>query len=138
MSAGPARGARREPRRDRRAVRRDEERRGELMGAPQAISDATFENEVLNAPGPVLVDFWATWCGPCKAIAPVLEEVASEQDGRLKIAKMDVDANGQTPMKFGIQAIPTMILFKNGQPVERLMGAMSKRDLLAKLEKHLG
>jgi thioredoxin 1 len=107
------------------------------MGATTAISDATFESEVLNAPGPVLVDFWATWCGPCKAIAPVLEEVATEQGERLKVAKLDVDENGQTAMKFGIQAIPTMILFKNGQPVERLMGAMSKRDLLAKLERHL-
>ena len=107
------------------------------MGATTAISDATFESEVLNAPRPVLVDFWATWCGPCKAIAPVLEEVAAEQGERLKVAKLDVDANGQTAMQFGIQAIPTMILFKNGQPVERLMGMMSKRDLLAKLERHL-
>jgi|SRR5215211_2846607 thioredoxin 1 len=107
------------------------------MGATTAISDATFDSEVLNAAGPVLVDFWATWCGPCKAIAPVLEEVAAEQGERLKVAKLDVDENGQTAMKFGIQAIPTMILFKNGQPVERLMGMMSKRDLLAKLERHL-
>jgi thioredoxin 1 len=108
------------------------------MGATTAISDATFESEVLNATGPVLVDFWATWCGPCKAIAPVLDELAQEQDGRLKIAKLDVDENGQTAMQFGVQAIPTLILFKNGQPVERLMGAMSKRDLMARLERHLG
>ena len=108
------------------------------MGAPAAISDATFESEVLNATGPVLVDFWATWCGPCKAIAPVLDEMAQEQDGKLKIVKLDVDQNGQTAMKFGVQAIPTLILFKDGQPVERVMGAMPKRELMSRIERYIG
>jgi thioredoxin 1 len=108
------------------------------MGAPMTITDATFESEVLNAAEPVLVDFWATWCGPCKAIAPALEEIATEQTGRLKIAKLDVDANGETAMRFGVQSIPTLILFKDGQQVERLLGAMPKQSIMSKLERHLG
>jgi thioredoxin 1 len=108
------------------------------MGAPLTITDATFESEVLNAAEPVLVDFWATWCGPCKMIAPVLEEIATEQTGRLKIAKLDVDANGGTAMRFGVQSVPTLILFKDGQQVERLLGAMPKQSIMSKLERHLG
>jgi thioredoxin 1 len=108
------------------------------MGAPLAITDATFETEVLNAPEPVLVDFWATWCQPCKMIAPVLDEIATEQTGRLKITKLDVDANGETAMRFGVQSIPTLILFKDGQQVERLLGAMPKQSIMSKLERHLG
>jgi thioredoxin 1 len=107
------------------------------MSATTAVSDQTFENEVLKAGGAVLVDFWATWCGPCKMIAPVLEEVASEQAGRLKVAKLDVDANGQTAMRYHVQSIPTMILFRDGQEVTRLIGAMSKRDLMARLDQHI-
>ena len=108
------------------------------MGTPLTITDATFESEVLNAPEPVLVDFWATWCGPCKMIAPSHEENATEQTGRLKIAKLDVDANGETAMRFGVQSIPTLILFKDGQQVERLLGAMPKQSIMSKLERHLG
>ncbi len=102
---------------------------------PVAISDRTFDTEVLQSTTPVLVDFWATWCGPCKMIAPVLEEIAGEKDGQLKIAKLDVDQNPDTAQKFGVMSIPTLLLFKNGEEVSRIVGYRSKNQLVQQLEK---
>jgi thioredoxin 1 len=93
------------------------------------VSDATFDAEVLNSDVPVLVDFWAEWCGPCKMIAPVLDEIADEYAGRLKIAKVDVDANPEIPPKFGIRGIPTLIVFKGGNAEATKVGALSKSQL---------
>jgi thioredoxin 1 len=93
------------------------------------VSDATFDAEVLNSDIPVLVDFWAEWCGPCKMIAPVLDEIATEYDGRLKICKVDVDANPEIPPKFGIRGIPTLIVFKGGNAEATKVGALSKTQL---------
>lgn len=93
------------------------------------ISDANFDAEVLKSELPVLVDFWAEWCGPCKMIAPILEEVAKEYEGKLVIAKVDVDANQAVPAKFGIRGIPTLILFKNGEAAAQKVGAMAKGQL---------
>lgn len=104
-----------------------------MAGKPVPVTDATFDEEVLKSSTPVLVDFWATWCGPCKMIAPVLEEVAKEKDGSLKIAKLDVDENPQTAQKFGVMSIPTMLVFKGGQEVNRLVGYMPKNQLLQKI-----
>ena len=101
------------------------------------ISDDTFEAEVLQSDKPVLLDFWAVWCGPCKAIAPVLEELDGEYQDRLKIAKIDVDANSKTPQQFGIRSIPTLILFKNGVVEAQQVGAVSKRQLKEFLDTNL-
>jgi thioredoxin 1 len=105
---------------------------------PVAISDASFETEVVNAKSPVLVDFWAEWCGPCRMIAPILEKIADEYSESLKITKLDVDHNPETAMKFGVQSIPTLILFKDGQPVERIIGYLPKERMLQKIRPHIG
>ncbi|MEQ8802852.1 thioredoxin TrxA [Haliea sp.] len=94
------------------------------------VSDASFDADVLNADIPVLVDFWAEWCGPCKMIAPVLDEIASEYAGKLKVCKVDVDANPDIPPKFGIRGIPTLILFKGGSAEATKVGALSKSQLV--------
>lgn len=94
-----------------------------------AVSDQSFESDVLKAATPVLVDFWAEWCGPCKMLAPILESVVDEYDGKVKIVKINVDDNPETAPKFGIRGIPTLILFKNGQVVATKVGALSKAQL---------
>ncbi len=107
------------------------------MSKPVAVTDDTFEEEVIEATLPVLVDFWAPWCAPCLMIAPILEDVAAEYKGRLKVAKVNVDENPRLASRFGIMSIPTLILFKDGKAVERLVGALSKKKLLDKVVPHL-
>jgi len=101
------------------------------------VSDTTFDAEVLQAPLPVLVDYWAEWCGPCRMIAPILDEVAKEYEGRLTVAKLNVDENQQTPAKFGIRGIPTLMLFKNGNVEATKVGAVSKSQLTAFIDSHI-
>ena len=105
------------------------------MVKPLVLTETSFATDV--AKGVVLVDFWATWCGPCKMIAPVVEQIAAENDGKMRVGKLDVDVNGATAMKYGVMSIPTLILFKDGQPVERLVGFMPKDRLMAKIKPHL-
>jgi thioredoxin 1 len=103
----------------------------------QHTSDAAFDSDVLKADKPVLVDYWAEWCGPCKMIAPILDEVSKDYDGRLKVAKMNVDENRDVPAKFGIRGIPTLMLFKDGQLAATKVGALSKAQLTAFIDSHL-
>ena len=105
----------------------------EKAGGTIEVTDASFSTDVLSSDTPVLVDFWATWCGPCKMVAPVLEEIATERAGLLTVAKLDVDANPTTARVFQVVSIPTMILFKDGQPVKRIVGAKGKAALLREL-----
>ena len=101
------------------------------------VTDQTFDSEVLQSPTPVLVDYWAEWCGPCKMIAPILDEVAKEYSGRLKVAKLNIDENQATPPKYGIRGIPTLMLFKNGAVEATKVGALSKSQLTAFIDSHI-
>jgi thioredoxin 1 len=105
------------------------------MGKPLELTDSTFEQEVLRSTQPVLVDFWAVWCGPCKAIAPIVEELAGEYEGKLKVMKLDVDDNPRTATTYGVQSIPTLLVFKDGKPAERIVGAVPKHVIVDTLHR---
>ncbi len=108
------------------------------MGEVIHLTDANFDKEVMESSLPTLTDFWAAWCGPCKMIAPIVEQLAQEYGGKMKVTKLDVDQNPTVATRFGVMSIPTLILFKNGQPVERIVGYMPKEKLLERLKPHLG
>jgi thioredoxin 1 len=102
------------------------------------VSDATFDKEVLQSDQPVLVDFWAAWCGPCKALAPVVDEVATEYAGKLKVMKMDVDRNSSTPMRYGIRGIPALLIFKGGKVADQIVGYVPKDTIAKSIARVLG
>lgn len=104
------------------------------MGKPTAVDDSNFDEIVLQAKTPVLVDFWAEWCGPCRMVAPVVEELAEEYEGRISFVKLDVDQNPKTASKYGIMSIPTLLLFKNGSPVSNIVGFRPKAELKRSLD----
>jgi thioredoxin 1 len=105
-----------------------------MAGKAFEVTDTDFDEMIMNAERPALVDFWAVWCGPCRVVGPIVEEIAEEYDGRAVVAKMDVDQNRDTAVKFGIQAIPTLLLVKNGEIADRIVGAVDKNSIKNKLE----
>jgi len=107
------------------------------MGKTIEITDATFDKEILKSDKPALIDFWAPWCGPCRAVAPIVEELAGEYEGRVKVAKMNVDENQNTPAQYGIRGIPTLLLFKGGQLVGQIVGAQPKSKFVEAIQKAL-
>lgn len=107
------------------------------MAQPLHLTDDAFEKEVLQSDVPVLIDFWAAWCGPCRMIAPIVEEMSEEYDGKAKICKLDVDNNQQTAMNYGIRSIPTILIFKGGEVVDSIVGAVPKQQIVDRLSNHL-
>jgi thioredoxin 1 len=105
-----------------------------MAGKAVEVTDANFEDTILNANKPALVDFWAVWCGPCRIVSPIVEEIAEEYDGRAVVGKLDVDTNRDTAVKFGIQAIPTLLLVKDGQIADRIVGAVDKNSIKSRLD----
>ncbi len=107
------------------------------MAHPMHLTDDMYESEVVKSELPVLIDFWATWCGPCRAIAPIVEQLADEYEGKLKVFKLDVDNNQKTAMNFGIRSIPTVVIIKNGEEVDRILGAVPKQQIVDRLKNHI-
>ena len=105
--------------------------------ATKSITDESFENDVIKSPKPTIVDFWAEWCGPCKMIAPSVEKISEEYSDKLKVGKLDVDSNPNISSTFGIRSIPTLLIFKNGAPVDQIVGAVSKEVISSKVENHI-
>ena len=104
------------------------------MGTPIEVTDDNFQNEVVDSDVPVLVDFWATWCGPCRMVAPIVDELAQEYDGRVKVVKLDVDNAPKTASEYDVRSIPTLLIFKDGKVADQVVGAVPKKDLEKKLE----
>jgi thioredoxin 1 len=105
------------------------------MGSPMELNDGNFESEVLKSDLPVLVDFWATWCGPCRMVGPVVEEIAKDYEGKLKVGKLNVDENSQTAVQYGIMSIPSLLFFKGGKVIDQIIGAVPKQHFVEKIDK---